>query len=260
MGQLCVIPFVYPNMTIIPLSEGSFTVDKTKQFRPFNITTDVLQQRPAGSLLVEVQPFVIITANDIIVLDTGLGFKNEQGVLQLHNNLLQHHINPTEVTKVLMSHLHKDHAGGMSIKDPLTGLRHASFPHAQYYINEEEMDFALQKGEPSFINEDIAFFRSSGNVVYTKQKGVIDDYIFYERSGGHSPFHQVFKIVENNKIAFFGGDEAPQLVQMKTKFVAKYDFNGKKAMELRQEWKETGSREQWTFLFYHDIQIPIHRF
>ena len=41
------------NMTIVPLSEGSFTIDHTKAFVPFNKSTDDLQQRPTGSLLVE---------------------------------------------------------------------------------------------------------------------------------------------------------------------------------------------------------------
>ncbi|MFM2360684.1 MAG: hypothetical protein RLY16_2677, partial [Bacteroidota bacterium] len=51
-------------MTIIPLSEGAFTIDKTKQFIPFEKGVDDLQQRPIGSLLVEVQPFCIITKRD----------------------------------------------------------------------------------------------------------------------------------------------------------------------------------------------------
>ena len=44
-------------MKIIPLSEGAFTIDKTKQFVPFNKDEDDLQQRSTGSLLVEIQPF-----------------------------------------------------------------------------------------------------------------------------------------------------------------------------------------------------------
>lgn len=43
---------------------------------------------------------------------------------------------------------------------------------------------------------------------------------------------------------------------MKNKFVAKYDFNGKKAMELRQQWWKEGTEKHWTFLFYHDIKTP----
>ena len=62
-------------MKIIPLSEGTFTIDKTKLFVPFDEDVHDLQQRPVGSLLVEIQPFVIITSKDILLLDTGLGLR-----------------------------------------------------------------------------------------------------------------------------------------------------------------------------------------
>ena len=101
-------------MKIFPLSEGAFTVDKTKQFIPFDQEVDVLQERTVGSLLVEIQPFMIQTSNDIIVIDTGLGFDTEFGNMQIHENLSKHGIASTDVTKVLMSHLHKDHSGGIT--------------------------------------------------------------------------------------------------------------------------------------------------
>src|SRR3954470_23421406 len=100
-------------MKIIPLSEGTFTVDKTKLFVPFYEQEHKLQNRPSGSLLVEIQPFVIITADDVLLLDTGLGFMTD-GKLQLHQNLVNCGIDPLRVTKVLLSHLHKDHSGGVS--------------------------------------------------------------------------------------------------------------------------------------------------
>src|SRR6185437_15292898 len=83
-------------MQIIPLSEGAFTIDKTKRFVPFDIRTDDLQQRPTGSLLVEVQPFAVVTSEDILVLDTGLGFMKD-GMLQIHRNLQQAGIDPSQV-------------------------------------------------------------------------------------------------------------------------------------------------------------------
>ena len=87
--------------------------------------------------------------------------------------------------------------------------------------------------------------------------GTIDNYIRYECTGAHSPFHQVFWISEGNEIVFFGGDDAPQLQQMKSRFVAKYDYDGKKSMELRQQWWAQGRQEHWTFLFYHDVKNPM---
>ena len=117
-------------MKIVALSEGSFTIDKTKLFVPFDDAKDELQQRPVGSLLVEIQPFIVITSKDVLLLDAGLGF-NDKGSdkMQLHFNLEKAGIKPEEVTKVLLSHLHKDHAGGISMNNDHTKL---SCPNATY--------------------------------------------------------------------------------------------------------------------------------
>jgi glyoxylase-like metal-dependent hydrolase (beta-lactamase superfamily II) len=242
-------------MKIIPLSEGSFTIDKTKVFVPFNSATDELNARPTGSLLVEVQPFAVITSKDVLLIDTGLGFSvNDE--MQIHANLKANNIQPEQVTKVLMSHLHKDHAGGVSNKDS-QGNYSVSFPNATYYVQKKEMEFAA--GSASFITEEFSVLNNTPNIVWLDGNGKIDDYISYELSSGHSPFHQVFWIEENGETIFFGGDEAPQLGQMKRKFVAKYDHDGKKAQELREKWWEEGNARGWTFLFYHDIKTPFYK-
>jgi glyoxylase-like metal-dependent hydrolase (beta-lactamase superfamily II) len=245
-------------MKIIPLSEGSFTIDKTKLFVPFNTALDDLQQRSTGSLLVEIQPFVVITSEDILLLDTGLGFSNEQQVLQIHQNLMNAGINPSEITKVLLSHLHKDHAGGISFVDHSSGQRKMSFPNARYYLQKKELDFAFEKGFPSYITDELECLKTSSQVNLLDGNGVIDGYIKYEVTGAHSPYHQVYLIVDGGETIFFGADDAPQLQQMKSRFVAKYDHDGKKSMELRQQWLERGHKEKWIFLFYHDIKTPIY--
>ena len=244
-------------MKIIPLSEGAFTIDATKIFIPFNLDTDDLQQRPIGSLLVEIQPFVIITKKDILLLDTGLGFTDEQGQMQIHKNLAAHGINKTDITKVLMSHLHKDHAGGISSHDHKGTL---SFPNAEYFVNENELDFAFRQAGKSYHTEDFEMLKYNPQVTLTNDKGVVADYIRYEVTGAHSVFHQVFWIIEEGKKIFFGGDVAPQLQQMKSRFIAKYDHDGRKAMELRKQWWLQGEEEKWEFLFYHDIKHPEFRF
>lgn len=247
-------------MKIIPLSEGAFTVNQSKQFVPFNLINDDLQQRPTGSLLVEIQPFVVVTSKDILLIDTGLGFSNNDGTLQIYQNLVNNNINPSDITRVLMSHLHKDHAGGVSLNDTMLNQRFMSFPNATYYIQREELSFALQKGLPSYISDEIEILQQAGNVHFLQGDGVIDHYIRYEVTAAHSSWHQVFWIEDNGEIVFFGGDDAPQLHQMKSRFVAKYDYDGKKCMELRQQWWQRGQQEKWTFLFYHDVKNPVWSF
>ena len=248
-------------MKILSLSEGAFTIDKTKRFVPFDLATDDLQQRPAGSLLVEVQPFAVVTTEDILVLDTGLGFKQD-GVLQLHRNLRNAGIDPADVTKVLMSHLHKDHAGGIGgdCSDAgQTAPPELSFPNATYYVQRRELEYAFEKGPTSYIPEELECLKHSPRVVLLDGDGVLDGYIKYTVTGAHCPWHQVFWIVDGGETVFFGGDVAPQLQSMKSRFVAKYDYDGRKAMELRQEWWERGQAEGWFFLFYHDVKTPTWR-
>jgi metal-dependent hydrolase (beta-lactamase superfamily II) len=140
-------------MRIYPLSEGSFSIDQTKVFVPFDTQREQIQDRPKGSILVEIQPFVVVTEKDIILLDTGLGYMNQQGVLQIHENLMAIGINPSSVTKVFMSHLHKDHAGGMSYIDPTNQTRYVSFPYATYYVQKREFELAMTNPTASYIKE-----------------------------------------------------------------------------------------------------------
>lgn len=244
-------------MKVIPLSEGSFTVDKTKVFAPFDEEKDKLSQRPTGSLLVEVQPFVVITDNDILLLDAGLGFQNNNGVLQIHQNLMDNGINPSEITKVLMSHLHKDHSGGVSYVSEDDGSVKLTFPTAKYFIQKQELEFALSEHSSSYIKKELDCLRDSPQVELLNGNGDISNYIHYEMTSAHSKYHQVFWIREAGKTVFFGGDDAPQYQQMKSRYVAKYDYNGKKCMQLRHEWWKKGTEEKWTFLFYHDIKKAV---
>lgn len=240
-------------MKVFPLSEGSFTIDKSKLFVPFNEAQHQLTDRPVGSLLVEIQPFLVVTSKDVLLLDTGLGFNDDaDGEMQLYHNLKVAGFTPEQVTKVLMTHLHKDHAGAVSMQSNPSLL---SCPNAVYYVQKRELDFAMQKGLPSYVPDELQALKTSDNVKFlVNDEGVIDDYIHYRVTGAHSPFHQAFWIKDENEIIFFGGDDAPQLKQMKMKYKTKYDHDPEKANALRQEWWQQGNDEGWKFLFYHDIE------
>ncbi|MBU3743299.1 MAG: MBL fold metallo-hydrolase [Sediminibacterium sp.] len=247
-------------MKIIPLSEGSFTIDATKQFIPFDKETDQLIERNRGSLLVEIQPFAIITDQDVIVLDTGLGFCDATGTPIIHRNLQKAGIAPHQVTKVLLSHLHRDHAGGISYIDERTQERWISFPYATYYCQRREFDLAISNSSASYQPDLVGLLEEYSRVVWLQDDaGSIDNYIHYTVTAGHSQFHQVFSIQQNVEILFFGGDEAPQLQQLKNKFIAKYDRDGRRAMEWRKKWWEESAVDHRTFLFYHDIQTPLYQ-
>ena len=97
---------------VFALKEGSYSVDSTKKFIPFDPEKDDFKSRP-GSIFIHVNPFLIKTKDDLILLDTGLGYIGENGELLLYKHIRAAGFDPEDVSLVLMSHLHYDHSGGL---------------------------------------------------------------------------------------------------------------------------------------------------
>jgi glyoxylase-like metal-dependent hydrolase (beta-lactamase superfamily II) len=242
---------------VFALNEGFYSVDQTKKFVPFDPAIHNPKDRPA-SLFVHVQPFLIELENDLILLDTGLGFKNSAGELVLHENIRKQGYDPEEVTKVVMSHLHYDHAGGMMMEH--NGKLVPSFNNADYFIQADEMAFALSKESKSYQKEPIEELRRYAGLQLMNGDAWIGQHIYTEITGAHCPYHQVIKIQEQGKVYFYGGDVMPEANQVLRKIIAKYDYDGRKAMELREYYAKQAIEEHWNCLMYHDHKNGIVEF
>ena len=243
-------------MEIFPLSEGSYSVDSTKKFIPFDPQTDNYKERP-GSLFIHVNPFLVKTAEDLILFDTGLGYKDTRDELFIHQHIRNAGFNPDEVTLVLMSHLHYDHSGGLVVER--SGKLAPSFPHARHIIQRGEWNVAISGRSSSYHKEIFETLRDSVDIQFTENSGELKPGINYELSGGHTPCHQVFWLNDTGGKCFFGGDELPEPEQLIRKFIAKYDFDGRKSMELREIYGKKAAEENYTCLFYHAKSIPVGR-
>jgi len=238
-------------MKIIPIKEGNFIADQSKNFKILEGNQD------SKGIKMSIQPFLIITENDYILLDTGLGWKNNEGELIINEVLEKENIQNTQITKVLLSHLHKDHINGTLARTD-SGFE-SNFPNAKIYIQKRELDFAFEsRGNPSFDFEILEALIQQPNIVWMDDdQGKINNEIYYEVVGGHTPFLQVFKIVENNEIAFYGADNLPQESYLKYHVAYKSDFDGKKAMQLRIKWQKEAIENNWKILLYHDLEKSI---
>jgi len=240
--------------TCFPLSENTYSVDASKKFIPFDRQKDDVRDRPA-SLIVDICPFLIITSSDLVVVDTGLGYKLNSGEYHIHQNIRQSGFRVESVTKVLLSHLHKDHSGGALYADE-TGF-HLMFPNATYFVQEGELKNALGKNSSSYEIKKIEFLSQQPQLRLLNGSGNITPQIHYDVSGGHTEFHQVFFIDTDEGKYFYGGDVLPQGSQLIRKFIAKYDFDGKRSEELRRAYGHRAVTEHRTCLFFHSAEQPM---
>ena len=68
-------------------------------------------------------------------------------------------------------------------------------------------------------------------------------------------------IQDNKKYTLFSWSKQKGTNPIAVKYgegVYLYDYDGKKCMQLRQQWWEEGMADDWTFLFYHDIKTPVY--
>ncbi len=235
-------------MKALALFEGSYSVDSSKTFLPFDPAVHDSKDRPA-SLFIYVQPFLVKTKNDLIIFDAGLGFKSASGEMIVHQNIRNAGFNPDDVSLVLMSHLHFDHSGGMINNSP--GSFSLSFPNAEYVIQRGEWEAAYSKPSRSYKTEIFDFLQRSGSVRFVEGNGKLNKEVSYELTGGHCEYHQVFLVKEGDETVFFGGDILPEPEQLLRKFMAKYDLDGRRSMELREEYGKRAAEENWDCLFYH---------
>lgn len=240
-------------MKIIALQEGNYIADSKKEFKR------ITERSSEPGLKMAIQPFLVITNQDIILLDLGLGIVNN-GVPFIHEVLRKNNVEPEQVTKILVSHLHKDHIEGIGYFENENFI--SNFPKAKIYVQKREIDFALeQKNSPSYNFKIVNEFEKLPNVTFLEEdSGTITEEIFYEVSAGHTQFHQVFWIKADNEIVFYGADDLPQRAYLSMHVAYKTDFNGKKAMESRKKWEQEAQQQNWKVLLYHDMKTPILEF
>jgi glyoxylase-like metal-dependent hydrolase (beta-lactamase superfamily II) len=235
-------------LQVFTLYEGSYSVAADKKFIPFNPETDDPKSRPA-SLFIHVQPFLVQFKDSLLLFDAGLGYSNEQGQLIIHENIRKAGFDPEDVNMVLMSHLHFDHSGGMIHQ--LENRMELSFPNANYVIQRGEWEAAFTNPSSSYKTEIFEFLQRNAQLTFVEDSGQLASGISYELTGAHTPFHQVFLLDDGADKVFFGGDVLPEPEELLRKFIAKYDFDGRKAMELREEFGKRAAAENWNCLFYH---------
>ncbi|MBE9463241.1 MBL fold metallo-hydrolase [Dyadobacter subterraneus] len=238
-------------MEIFPIEEGIYNVDKEKNL---TILTEVNKPVPE-SIRMAVRPFLIKLKNDVVLLDCGLGIR-KQGSFMITSLLKQHGIEANQITKILLSHLHKDHVEGLGYFQDGLFVQH--FPNASVYVNRQELEYSLmQRGNPSY-NYNLLFQLSvmPNLQIMTELQGYINPEISFEVVGGHTPYHQAFWISEMDETIFYGGDNLPQAHYLDFPIAYKTDYDGRKARELRQLWERQAKSNHWKILLYHDLILP----
>lgn len=237
-------------MKVNPLKEGDFCVTKDKTFHYLE------QSEGLTGMKMSVQPFLIETKSGFVLLDAGLGYL-ENDIPKIYMNLYTLGIQPHDIGKILLSHLHKDHINGIINKSG--AIWKLNFPKAEVYIQRREYAYAFSKpNDPSFDLEALDFIVENAKIVWMDEdRGNLGSEIIFEVTGGHTPYHQVFIISDDGETIFYGADNLPTKDYLKYQIAFKTDFDGRQAMRYRHQWEKNAKEKGWKILLYHDMDQAI---
>jgi len=166
--------------------------------------------------------FLVNTGKQLILVDAGAGTWYGGGALgRLADSLHSAGYAPEEVDRVLITHLHSDHVGGLTTQD---GKR--VFPNAEVFVSKAESDFWLSPEIAAKAAKDVQpFFQSAQAIAapYVKagkwhafdDSDALVDGMRLVSLHGHTPGHTGYEFSSKGKTILFWGDTIhEQLVQL----------------------------------------------
>jgi glyoxylase-like metal-dependent hydrolase (beta-lactamase superfamily II) len=204
----------------------------------------------------------------LILIDTGAGNKETdkfydiygienqgtKGPTALEDGLAQLGVKPEDITLVINSHLHFDHAGGNTFKDE-KGVVRPSFPKARYLVQRGEYRYATHPNErtsASYFAPNYEPLREAKSLVLADGEREIADGIRAIPTPGHVPFHQGILIESQGERAFFLGDLVPTTSHLPLAWIMGYDVEPLVTLETKRTILARAKQEHWLVVFEHD--------
>ncbi len=255
------------SFTIEILSEGQFEIfsDGHINRSPRNINKASEQDYASDdkSVMAGINPVLIQSDDHNILLDTGLGWGLDASskytdVSNVCTNLRIFGLLPENITHVVLTHLHYDHAAGSTFTDAEAKVQ-PTFPNAQYFVHQQEWEFALsQVDQPqnqfgaNYQLDDFYRLVANGRVTFLSDTITeIISGVSIIKTGGHTPGHQIIKVRSGNETAYFLGDLLPTSLHLNQYMMHQADIHSLEAKKKKVRLLKQACNEKALLFFYH---------
>ncbi|MBK9294962.1 MAG: MBL fold metallo-hydrolase [Oligoflexia bacterium] len=219
----------------------------------------------------EARALLLISDKHKILVDVGLGdklsekygekfgqkfkemYKWDQSKNTLTNSLKKHSLMLEDITDVILTHLHFDHAGGATTVE--NGELVPTFKNAKYYVQKKNLETAQNPN----LREKASYFKENfepllENKVLNLLEGDVKNLLPQVSvfvTNGHTQAQQLVKIGEQNPLIYCG-DIIPTSTHVRLPFVMGYDLDPLLVIKEKQQILEGIASENGFVFFEHD--------
>nr|WP_295970977.1 MBL fold metallo-hydrolase [uncultured Bacillus sp.] len=252
----------FPNIRLTWLEGGTTNLDGGAMF---GVVPKPLWERKypcneKNQIECPTDPFLLQAYGKNILVESGIGKgklsdkqKRNFGVTKeskVEESLQQIGLDPHDIDYILMTHLHFDHACGLTSFD---GKRYTSvFPNAKIVVSDIEWN--------EMRNPNI---RSKSTYWKENWEAIAEQVIVFEKewslgnirlihTGGHSDGHAILVVEDGDETIVHMADIMPTHAHQNVLWVMAYDDYPMKSIAAKQKWLQYGLNRNAWFTFYHD--------
>ena len=159
-----------------------------------------------------------------------------------------------DITHMILTHLHFDHAGGATILDENNNLIPA-FPNAVYYVSDSNWDAGMNpspRDSASYLDFNYTPLQTAGKLELVAENSIIMDGISTISVNGHTFGQQLIKVESEGNTLIFCSDLIPLRSHLKLPWIMGYDLNAVLTLEEKTNFLKEAAKNNWWLWFYHD--------
>ena len=238
---------------------------------PRNLWQKVAEPDGQNRVRLNMNCLFIETERERILIETGIGEKWSEKQAALYGITRERPFAeslkaitgcaPEDISIVVNTHLHFDHAGGNTRLDE-TGHVVASFPNARYFISRAEALHAERPHErdrASYLSENWRPVEETGQLELKPNEYEVAPGLRMETIAGHSRTMQCARLNSNDQTLFCFADLVPTRAHVPAAWIMGYDLYPVETLEAKKRLLPQAARENWLCLFYHDAEAPLCR-
>jgi glyoxylase-like metal-dependent hydrolase (beta-lactamase superfamily II) len=257
----------FGNYECTPVEMGYFYLDGGTMFGfvPKALWEKQMPADAKNRIQMNMRSLLIRGNGKTILVDAGIGTKltsKEKNIYALEEKgnmdavIAPQGIKPDEITDVIITHLHFDHAGGATcIKN---GELKPTFPNATYYIQKEQWENTLNphpRDRNSFPPINFKPLEEAGVLTLLDGPGELFDGLEMLVTHGHTAAQQHPLIKGADKSLFYCADLIPTAAHIPLLWIMAYDNLPMTITEEKQAVLERACEENWVLFFEHDPGI-----
>ena len=227
----------------------------------------------------------IETPHEKILIETGIGEKWTEKQTKMYGIFRQKTFaeslfektgyTPEDISIVVNTHLHFDHAGGNTVRskewgvgsgekerNPNSEILIPQFKRAKYFVSKSEFEHAQnphERDRASYLSENWQPLIDSGQLELKPDNYEVVEGLTMQTIRGHSETMQTWKLTLNGETLYGFADLIPTTAHLPIAWIAGYDLYPTETLEFKKYILTQAVRENWLCLFYHDFNSPLCR-